>query len=73
LNSNELSFGKSKAPLKVPFFNLDNSPSAAFQLLKSPTTATVYASFASSEKVTLQTGFVFINCFLIDITNSFIN
>ena len=42
-------------------------------LLKSPTTAANFASFASIEKVTLHTGFVFINCFLIDITNSFID
>lgn len=66
LNSNELSFGKSKTALNVPFFNLDNSTSDGFQLLKSPTFA--LASFASREKVTLQTGFVFINCFLIVIT-----
>jgi hypothetical protein len=45
-----------------------NSPSAGFQLLKSPITAAVVASVASIEKVTLQTGFYFINCFLIGIT-----
>ena len=33
-----MSFGKSKVALKVPLFNFDNSPSAGFQLLKSPTT-----------------------------------
>lgn len=73
LNSNELSFGKSNATLKVPFFNFYNSPSAGFQLLKSPITATVFASLASKEKVTLQTDFVCKNCFLIDITISFID
>lgn len=73
LNSNELSFGKSKAALNVPFFYLDNSPSDGFQLLKSPTTAAVFASFASRKKVTLQTSFVFINRFLITITISFID
>jgi len=73
LNSNELSLGNSKAALNVPFFNLDNAPSDGFQLLKSPTTAAVLAYFASREKVTLQTGFVFINCFLIAITISFID
>ena len=46
----------------IPFFNFDNSPSAEFQLLKSPTTDAVVASFASTENVTLQTGFVLINC-----------
>jgi hypothetical protein len=58
LNSKELSFGKSKVALKVPVFSFDNSPSAGFQLLKSPTTEAVFASFASIEKVTLTTGFV---------------
>jgi hypothetical protein len=40
--------------------------------LKSPTTEAALASFASTENVTLQTGFVFINCFFIDITISFL-
>ena len=56
MNSKELSFGKSKVALKVPLFNFDNSPSAGFQLLKSPTTEAAFASFASIEKVTLTAG-----------------
>jgi hypothetical protein len=68
-----LSFGKSKVALKVPVLSFDNAPSAGFQLLKSPITAAVFASFASIEKVTLTTGFVFITCFLIAVTNSFID
>ena len=35
------------------------------------TTETSFASFATTEKVTLHTGFVFINCLLIGISNSF--
>jgi hypothetical protein len=41
-------------------------------LLKSPTTEAVIASFASTENVTLQTGFVLTNCFFTDITISFL-
>ncbi|MFM2367980.1 MAG: hypothetical protein RL619_276, partial [Bacteroidota bacterium] len=37
-----------------------------------PTTDADVACFASTENVTLQTGFVFTNCFLIDITISFL-
>ena len=56
----------------MPFLNFDNDPFAGFQLLKSPTTEAAFAYFASTEKVTLQTGFAFINCFFIDITISFL-
>ncbi len=57
----------------VLFLNFTIAHSAIFQLLKSPITAALVATYTITENVTLHKDFVIINCFLIDITTLWIN